>query len=61
MPSDIGEGCIMNTSIHTNQLHLNPNFGFALADSVVLAEAKVNISHPEGKMPRSWKWTRIAS
>ncbi|MGD0031011.1 hypothetical protein SLT67_06580 [Paenibacillus illinoisensis] len=40
----------MNTPIHTtNQLHLNPNFGFALADSVVLAEAKVNISHPEGK------------
>ncbi|MGF9696288.1 hypothetical protein [Paenibacillus sp. MABNR03] len=39
----------MNTPIHTNQLHMNPNFGFALADSIVLAEAKVNISHPEEK------------
>ncbi|MFS0868997.1 hypothetical protein [Paenibacillus xylanilyticus] len=37
----------MNTPIHTNQLHRNPNFGFALADSTVLAETKVKISHPE--------------
>ncbi|MDR9745898.1 MULTISPECIES: hypothetical protein [Paenibacillus] len=37
----------MNTPLHTNQHHQNSNFGFALADSAVLAEAKLILSHPE--------------
>lgn len=35
----------MNTHLHTNQQHRNSNFGFALADSAVLAEAQMIVSH----------------
>ncbi|WP_340398516.1 hypothetical protein [Paenibacillus sp. FSL H8-0079] len=34
----------MNTPLHTNSDHQNAAFGFALADSAVLAEAKLHIS-----------------
>ncbi|SLK09611.1 MULTISPECIES: hypothetical protein [unclassified Paenibacillus] len=37
----------MNTPLHTNQHHHNSNFGFALADSAVLAETKLILSHPD--------------
>jgi hypothetical protein len=39
----------MNTPLHTNQHHQNSNFGFALADSAVLAETKLIISGPQDK------------
>ncbi|QOS79242.1 hypothetical protein JNUCC31_32105 [Paenibacillus sp. JNUCC31] len=37
----------MNTPLHTNPDHVHSHFGFALADSTVLAETKVIISNPE--------------
>lgn len=38
----------MNTPLHTNSDHQNAAFGFALADSSVLAEAKLLVSQPGG-------------
>ncbi|KOY15396.1 hypothetical protein [Paenibacillus xylanivorans] len=39
----------MDTPLHTNQHHQNSIFGFALADSAVLAETKLIISGPQDK------------
>ncbi|WP_458122837.1 hypothetical protein [Paenibacillus sp. Z3-2] len=38
----------MNTPLHTNSDHQNAAFGFALADSSVLAEAQIVVSQPGG-------------
>ncbi|MCP1184803.1 hypothetical protein [Paenibacillus sp. 1781tsa1] len=37
----------MNTPLHTNSDHQNAAFGFALADSAVLADAQLLVSHLE--------------